>query len=199
MMIKELYLFLKNGLGKKEKMFLLYGILCVTFFVLYSTSLPYFLKFWIDESLKNKNLYFFRDFAIVLISITIIAILADWLGAYCLIKVRENSRMQLRLKLINQLERMPIDEVEKKESGYFTEILLSDVDFATGIIVSLVYMVVPAVMSLPISVYWSLKLSKYFAVIGISGFVMICINIYLFSPILRHLSTNRQELYSNAS
>jgi ABC-type bacteriocin/lantibiotic exporter with double-glycine peptidase domain len=198
-MIRQLYIFLKNGLGKKEKYFLFYGILCVTFFVLYNTSLPYFLKVWIDESLKNKDLYFVGQFGAFLFAATIVAVLIDWLGAYFLIKVRENSRSQIRLKLISQLQKIPISEVEKKESGYFTGTLLSDVDCATGMIVSVVYMVVPAVISLPVSVYWSFKLSNYFAIIGMTGFVLICVNIYLFSPAIRRSSETRQDLYSKAS
>lgn len=198
-MVKQLYAFLKNGLGRKEKLLLLYGVLCVTFFILYTTSLPYFLKLWIDASLSNQNLYFVGQYGIILASITVFAILADWLGAYFLIKVRENSRKEIRLKLITQLQRMPINEVEKKESGYFTEVLLSDVDYATGMIVSVVYMVVPAMISLPASIYWSFKLSGYFAIIGVLGFVLIFTNVYLFSPVLRRLSASRQDLYSRAS
>lgn len=198
-MVSQLLAFLKSGLGKKEKLFLSYGVLCVTIFVLYTSSLPYFLKLWVDGVLETKDEHFLVRFGIILSLVTLVAILIDWLGAYLLIKVRETSRAEIRLKLINQLQRMPVSEVEKKESGYFTEVLLSDVDYATGMIVSIVYMVVPAAVSLPASVYWSFKLSSCFAIIGLIGFVLIFANVYLFSSILRRLSADRQDLYSKAS
>jgi len=198
-MIKQFYLFLRSGLSKKEKYFLAYGILCVTFFITYTTSLPYFFKIWIDKVFSGANSGFSGKAAALLIAGAAVATLADLLGAYFLIKVRENSRAQIRLKLINQLQKMPINEVEGRESGYFTEVLLSDVETATGMIVSFVYMVVPAVISLPISVYWSFKLSIYFSIIGITGLVLIGANLYFFSPIIRRLSSKRQDLYSKAS
>lgn len=198
-MIRELYYFLRESIGKREKLFLIYGVCCVTFYVLYAGSLPYLFKLWIDESLIPGNLEFFWKFGIFLGILTLIAIIIDWVGSCFLIKARESSRAEIRIRLLDKLQKIPVNEVEKKGSGYFTEMLLSDVDFATGMIVSLVYIIVPAVIGLPLSVYWSFKLSGYFAVIGMVGFVLIFANVYYFSFLLRSMSTLRQDFYSKAS
>jgi len=198
-MLKKAYYFFSNCLNKNEKLQVIYGIFLIFIFILYSTSLPYIFKVWIDESILNKNETFFLQTGIILFITSIIAIFFDWYGAYLLIKVRESSRKNIRISLLNKIYMLELKDIEKFQSGYLTQLLLNDVECATGMLISFIFMIVPAVSSLPISIYWSFKLSKFYAIIGVIGFILIFLNIYFFSNILRKASLNRQDCYSKTS
>lgn len=198
-MLKKVYCFFSICLNKNEQLKIIYGILLILIFILYSTSLPYIFKVWIDESILNKNDVFFLHTGIILLITSIIAVFADWYGSYLLIKVRESSRKNIRISLLNKIYMLDLKDIEKYQSGYLTQLLLNDVECATGMLVSFIYMIVPAIASLPISIYWSFKLSKIYAIIGIIGFILIFSNICIFSKFLRKASFNRQDCYSKTS
>lgn len=199
MKIKSYTKFISENFTKKQKISFIIGIIFTSIYILMATSIPYLFKTWINDSFEKSGFSYLILFALALLIFIMVSYVFDFVGAYYLIKLRESYRKVLREKVLKKILKLKLEKTEKYEIGYLSELLLSDVDISTGIIVSLVYMVVPALISFPMSIYWGFKLSYIFSIVGILGFIAIFILIKIFAKILRKLSYERQESYSNAS
>ncbi len=196
-MRKFLAVILKTGFRGAKKLFV-FGILLSSGYIIFNSAVPYLLQKWINLSFSKTARAFACKFGLLFIVLAIVAVVSDYLGAWFLIVLREKLRFSMRKNLLRRIVDSEKAFPAEKRSGYYTQILMNDVEKASGVVVSFVYMVLPAVIGLPAALVFSSLISPVFAVWGVAGFVLLFFVVYLSGKKIRALSVERQESYARA-
>ncbi len=185
----------KLGFEKARKYFLV-GIVLSSAYIIFNSAVPYLLQKWINLFVERGNHGIVIKFGLLFIFAMIFAVVLDYFGAYVLIQLREKLRYSMRKNLIKEIITSKKTWSAEKQSGYYTQILMNDVEKFSGVVVSFVYMILPAVIGLPAAVFFASLISPLFTIAGAIGFLLLLAVIYTSGRHLRVLSGERQEAYA---
>jgi ABC-type multidrug transport system fused ATPase/permease subunit len=184
------------GFSGIKKLFVL-GIVFSSFYIIFNSAVPYIIQRWVNTSLgKANNSYVYRFGILFAVSMTIM-IIFDFLGAYILILLREKLRLSMRQKLLKKvIESDATISDAYKQSGYYTQVLMDDVEKSSSVIVSFVYMVLPAIIGLPAALFFATLINPIFTYSGAVGFILLAALVYFSGQHIRKFSKERQEAYA---
>ncbi|MEO0230685.1 MAG: ABC transporter ATP-binding protein [candidate division WOR-3 bacterium] len=190
----ELVSLIERKLDFKERLALFGGILLCTLYVVISSAIPYLVKNWVDKVVEKKSYSMVLSFGFALLLVFLIFALLDLLGAVLLVKVRERARRRIRTHLKSLLFSTNPLKISEFNPGYLAQIVMDDVEIMTSVIVSSAYMIIPALVGLPVSIYLLGRISKLFLTFTLLGFLLVMVNTFYFSRYLLKVSKRRQEI-----
>ncbi len=194
-MRKFIKIILRLGFRGAKTYFLL-GTLLSSAYIIFNSAVPYLIQKWINISVNSAEKTTILRFGVLFALAITAAIIMDYVGAWILILLREKLRLSMRKNLLREIISSDIALHAEKESGYYTQVLMNDVEKSCGVVVSFVYMVLPAVIGLPSAIIFASLISRVFTVAGVIGFLFLAALVYLSSKKLRNLSEERQEAYA---
>ncbi len=194
-MRKFLILIVRTGFHGAKKLFV-FGTLLSSAYIIFNSAVPYLLQKWVNLFFSGSGKVFAYKFGLLFALLTAAAVVSDYFGAYLLILLREKFRYSMRKNLLKEVINSENAFFAEKKSGYYTQVLMNDVEKASGVVVSFVYMVLPAVLGLPAAIFFSSLISPIFAVFGVLGFLLLLAIVYSSAKKIRKLSAERQEHYA---
>ncbi len=194
-MLRFIKIIFKLGF-RGAKVYFLFGTIFSSAYIIFNSAVPYLIQKWVNTSVEPGNRILTLKFGILFALAVVIVVILDYIGAWILILLREKLRLSMRKNLLREIISSNKALIAEKQSGYYTQILMNDVEKSCGVIVSFVYMVLPAAIGFPAAIFFASLISPVFVISGAIGFLILTILVYISGKRIRKLSEERQEAYA---
>ncbi len=170
------------------------------FFMLLSVSLqlpmPFLTKYLIDKVLVMKSFRILNIIGFVLIGVLLLRLIAVFLERYFLATFRGRVLFDLRMAIFNHTERLKLEFLNSKETGYLMSRLSGDVSSVQGLfadtLVSLLQNILVFIAGVGATIYIHPKL----ALISFSILPFYGLSVWIFNKRIRNMSYELRESFA---
>jgi subfamily B ATP-binding cassette protein MsbA len=164
--------------------------------VLLQIPMPFLTKYLLDDVVVVKNFHLLNQIGIALVAILVVMGFSSYLERVLLIKFRARVLFDIRLRLFEHLQSLPMGFFYKKQTGYLVSRVGDDVEAVQALLADTFVSGLQSCLIFVAGVVCSLSIHRTLALVSLAVLPAYGLSLWIFNNRIRRMSYDVRERYA---